>query len=49
MPGTSVDDKDYQVPFRSTGKLEKLTVRLGPEAARAPEKPRTQTSQRDTP
>jgi hypothetical protein len=29
--GTSVDDKDYQVPFRFTGKLAKLTFKLGPE------------------
>jgi arylsulfatase len=29
--GTPVDDKDYQVPFRFTGKINKLTVRLGPE------------------
>jgi arylsulfatase len=28
--GTSVDDKDYQCPFTFTGKLEKLTVKLGP-------------------
>jgi hypothetical protein len=28
--GTSVDD-DYQVPFPFTGKLDKLTVKLGPE------------------
>jgi arylsulfatase len=28
---TGVDDKDYQVPFRFTGKLSKLTVKLGPE------------------
>jgi arylsulfatase len=27
---TSVDDKDYQVPFRFTGKLDKLTIKLGP-------------------
>jgi hypothetical protein len=26
---TSVDDKDYQVPFRFTGKLNKLTFKLG--------------------
>ena len=25
-----VEDKDYQVPFRFTGKLDKLTVKLGP-------------------
>jgi arylsulfatase A-like enzyme len=28
---TSVDDKDYQVPFRFTGKIAKLTIKLGPE------------------
>jgi arylsulfatase len=28
---TPVDDKDYQVPFRFTGKLDKLTVNLKPE------------------
>jgi hypothetical protein len=27
---SSVDDNDYQVPFRFTGKLIKLTVNLGP-------------------
>jgi arylsulfatase len=26
-----VDDKDYQVPFRFTGKLTKLTFKLGKE------------------
>ena len=26
--GTPVDDKDYQVPFRLTGKLEKLTLKI---------------------
>lgn len=28
--GTPVDDKDYQVPFRFTGKLAKLTVKVEP-------------------
>ena len=28
---TPVDDKDYQVPFPFTGKIEKLTVKLGPD------------------
>jgi hypothetical protein len=28
---TPVDDKDYQVPFRFTGKLAKLTFNLGRE------------------
>ena len=27
---TGVDDKDYQVPFRFTGKLDKLTIKLIP-------------------
>src|SRR5439155_3791009 len=27
---TGVDDKDYQPPFRFTGKLQKLTIKLGP-------------------
>jgi arylsulfatase len=28
--GTPVDDQDYQVPFRFTGKLRKLTLKLDP-------------------
>jgi hypothetical protein len=28
---TSMDDSDYQVPFRFTGKLGRLTFELGPE------------------
>jgi hypothetical protein len=28
---TGVDDNDYQVPFRFTGKLAKLTFNLGSE------------------
>ena len=27
---TPVDDNDYQVPFRFTGKIDKLTYKLGP-------------------
>jgi arylsulfatase len=27
---TPIDDRDYQVPFRFTGKLVKLTVELKP-------------------
>ncbi|MBR0823855.1 arylsulfatase [Bradyrhizobium liaoningense] len=27
---TPVDDKDYQVPFRFSGKIDKLTVKIGP-------------------
>ncbi len=26
--GTSVDDRDYQVPFKLTAKLNKLTIKL---------------------
>jgi len=29
--GRSVDGRDYQVPFRFTGEIYKLTARLGPE------------------
>jgi len=28
--GTPVDDSDYQVPFRFTGKLNKLTLKIEP-------------------
>lgn len=28
---TGVDDKDYKLPFRFTGKIDKLTIKLGPE------------------
>jgi arylsulfatase len=28
---TSVNDKDYQVPFHFNGKIDKLTFNLGPE------------------
>jgi arylsulfatase A-like enzyme len=34
---TSVDEKDYQVPFAFTGKIIKLTVKLGPEKLSAAE------------
>jgi arylsulfatase A-like enzyme len=37
---TPVDDKDYQVPFRFTGKLNKLTVNLKPEPMSAEEQKR---------
>ena len=28
--GTPVDDDDYQVPFKFTGKIEKLTIAVEP-------------------
>jgi hypothetical protein len=30
--GTPVDDQDYQVPFRFTGKIDKLTITAAPRA-----------------
>jgi arylsulfatase len=36
--GTPVDDNDYQVPFRFTGKIGKLTVKLGPDELAPAEK-----------
>jgi arylsulfatase len=30
--GTPVDDGDYQVPFRFTGKLRKVTIRVQPRS-----------------
>jgi arylsulfatase len=35
---TPVDDKDYQAPFRFTGKLDKLTIRLEPPQLTAPDR-----------
>jgi arylsulfatase len=28
--GTPVDDKDYQVPFKFDGRLQKLTIKVDP-------------------
>jgi hypothetical protein len=28
--GTPVDDKDYQIPFKFTGKIDKITIKLEP-------------------
>jgi hypothetical protein len=36
--GTPVDDQDYQAPFRFTGTIDKLTVKLGPAELSAAEK-----------
>ena len=35
--GTPVDDRDYQVPFRFTGKLNKVTIRVQPRVLTASE------------
>jgi len=46
--GTPVDDKDYQVPFKFTGKLAKLTVKIDrPKLTPADEKLLMEKSQRN--
>ena len=45
--GTSVDDQDYQVPFRFTGKINKLTVKLVPPELSAAEKEKIEKTMRD--
>jgi len=46
--GTPVDDKDYQVPFKFTGKLVKLTLKLDrPQLTPADEKRLMEESQRN--
>jgi arylsulfatase A-like enzyme len=45
--GTPVDDKDYQVPFRFTGKIVKLTVKLGSEKLSSAEKEKIAKTFRD--
>jgi arylsulfatase len=35
---TGVDDKDYKPPFRFTGKLDRLTIKLGPNQMMAEDK-----------
>jgi arylsulfatase len=44
---TSVDEKDYQVPFAFTGKLNKLTVKLGPKQVSPEEKAAVEKKLRD--
>ena len=46
--GTPVDDKDYQVPFKFTGKLSKLTLKIDrPKLTPADEKRLAEESQRN--
>jgi hypothetical protein len=46
--GTPVDDKDYQVPFKFTGKINKLTIKVDrPQLTPADEKLLLQESQRN--
>jgi arylsulfatase A-like enzyme len=44
---TSVDEKDYKVPFAFTGKLSSLTVKLGPKQVSAEQKAATEKKVRD--
>jgi arylsulfatase A-like enzyme len=45
--GTPVDDQDYQVPFKFTGKISKLTVKLGPPEISVAEKGKIEKTMRD--
>jgi arylsulfatase A-like enzyme len=45
--GTPVDDQDYQVPFRFTGKLDKLTLKLEPPVLTAEDKKMLEQAQRN--
>jgi len=38
---TGVNDKDYQVPFAFNGKIDKLTINLGPMQLAAEEQKKT--------
>ena len=44
---TPVDQKDYQVPFPFTGKLNKLAIKLGPKQVSDEEKAPLEKKQRD--
>src|SRR6266851_1877777 len=44
---TPVDDNDYQVPFRFTGKIVKLTVKLGPKEISAADQAKIEKDKRD--
>ena len=43
---TPVDDRDYQVPFKFTGKVDKVAYKLGPPQLMPPEKAGTQAQHR---
>ena len=45
--GTPVDDQDYQIPFRFTGKLAKLTLRVQPPVLTEEDKMRLMQSHRN--
>ena len=45
--GTPVDDQDYQVPFRFTGKLNKLTLTIDRPKLSPEDEKRLMEAQRD--
>jgi len=45
--GTPVDDRDYQVPFKFTGKLNKLTLKLEPPVLTPEDKKMLEQAQRN--
>jgi arylsulfatase len=42
-----VDDQDYQVPFRFTGKLDKLTLKIAPPVLTPEDKKKLEQAQRN--
>jgi hypothetical protein len=45
--GTPVDDKDYQVPFKFTGKLNKLTIKIDRPKLTAADEAKLREAQRN--
>jgi hypothetical protein len=43
----SLHDKDYQIPFKFTGKIDKLTVKLGPDERSLADKAKVEKMKRD--
>jgi arylsulfatase A-like enzyme len=44
--GTPVDDRDYQVPFRFTGRIDKLTISVAPPVLTPPDLKRLEEAYR---
>jgi arylsulfatase len=45
--GTPVEDKDYQIPFRFTGTLSRLILRIEPPVLTTEDKKQLQAGQRE--
>jgi arylsulfatase len=41
---SGVDDNDYKLPFRFTGRIDKVTFKLGPQQLRAEDEKEKQTA-----